>query len=333
MKIFLCLKSLVRFPAMVRVLILCKRIISPLVVVFIISFLFVSCTRTVNVGVDAWPPCEIWYVSRYLQLPKQENVKLKIVRYPTWRSAVESFYEGNLDIVHSSYFNTIYYCNKGVEGRIGIVADRSLGLDGMVVSPSIGKIEELKGRAIGVEIGTDEYFLLYKILKNHSLAFNEVKIVSIASWEAPEYLRTGKLDAVVTYEPYLSRAATYGRISETTMQYPDIIMDVIVFSRSIASDRGMRKKIRSMWFETIRWIFKSPSNLSKACEIMASEERISVREFKKFFGKFHFFSESDNNIMLVKGGRVESVLRSIDTFLTKEKIIHKNCDIGGLILR
>ncbi len=326
MRIFLCLKSPVKFPVMSKIF--------PLIFVgFTISFLFISCTRTINIGVDAWPPCEVWYVARYLKLPERANVKLKIVRYPTWRSTVESFYEGNLDVVHSSYFNTIYYCNKGVGGKIGIVADRSLGLDGIVVSPKIKAIGDLRGKSIGVEVGTDEYFLLYKILKTHSLELKDVRIVSIASWEAPAYLKSGKLEAVVTYEPYLSEAARYGEIMETTMQYPDIIMDVIVFSNSLSNSKSMSRKIKNMWFDTIHWIFKSPSNLDRACVIMADREGINPREFKSFFEAFHFFSRSDNTVILKERGRAESVLRSINTFLTREKIIHDNCDVNRLILR
>ncbi len=296
--------------------------------------IFISCSsRTINVGINAWPPCEIWYVSKYLKLPEDEGIEIKIVRYPTWRSSVESFYEGNLDVVHSSYFNTVYYCDKGSRGRIGIVADRALGVDGIVVSKGVKDIPSLKGKRIGVEVGTDEYFLLYKMLQNHEIKFNDVKIISIASHSAPTYLKEKRVDAVVTYEPYLSESARYGRVVETTMQYPDVIVDVIMFSDYISNRRAMVKKVRGIWFKTIEWILQNEENFDEACNIMAEKENVDAETFKVLFRGFHFFSESDNKLILNKGGRVRSVLKNIKDFLIENDIIKEKCNLNGLFLK
>lgn len=255
------------------------------------------------------------------------------MRYPTWRSNIESFYEGNTDIAHSSYFNLVYYCNRGKTGYLGITADRVLGADGMVLGKNIPDIDNLKGKKIGVEVGTDEYFLLYRILENHSLSLRDVILISINSGESGEYLKNKKVDAVVTYEPYLSEALKYGNLGETTNEYPDIVQDGLVFSDRIAKDKKLSVKIKRIWYSTVNWIFESRENILSACAVMALEEKEDVNDYYEFFSKFYFFTEQDNIALLSAGGRTEKILNEMDDFLYNEGMKNKKCDISKLILR
>ncbi|MCD6123155.1 MAG: ABC transporter substrate-binding protein [Spirochaetales bacterium] len=288
---------------------------------------------TVTIGINKWPPCDVWYVSEKLHEPSKEGIKLKLVRYPTWRSNIESFYEGNTDIAHSSYFNLVYYCDKGVKGYLGIAADRVLGADGLVLSSNILDIADLKGKKIGVEVGTDEYFLLYRILKNHSLSLKDVMLVSINSSEGVKYLRSKKVDAVVTYEPYLAEASKYGRLAETTFAYPDILQDVLVFSDRIAMDKRLSANIKKVWYGTINWIFKNRENFLEACAVMAAEEKEDINEYYKFFSQFYFLTEEDNTSLLSAGGSAEKILNEMDSFLYNEGMKNKKCNISALIQR
>ncbi len=303
---------------------------------FLLLFLFslLSCTNTVTIGVNPWPPCEVWYVAKILGIADKHGLEIKIVRYPTWRSNLEAFYEGNTDVVHSSYFNAIYYCNTGNNrGKIAIVSDSILGADGMVTASTIGKIEDLKGNKVGVEVGTDEYFLLYKILKNHGLSLRDIRIISIRSSDAPRYLKSGTVSAVVTYEPYLSEAQKYGRLSETTLNYPDILKDVIMFSHRIAKRRNVSKRLKDVWFETIDWIEESNDNLQYACGLMSASEGMSTKDFLDFFRSFYFFKKGESNTLLREGGRTEGILRDIESFANREGITNNRCNVKELILR
>lgn len=301
-------------------------------------FVFSACNgirqnKTVTIGINRWPPCEIWYVAERLHKPEAEGIKLKLIRYPTWRSNIESFYEGNTDITHSSYFNLVYYCDRGAKGYLGIVTDRVLGADGMVLSRDISDIGKLKGKKIGVEVGTDEYFLLYKMLNNHSLSLSDVILVSINSGAAVEYLRDKKADAVVTYEPYISEALKYGHIGETTYAYPDILQDVLVFSERIANDKKLAAKVKRIWYGTVNWIFESRENFLNACAVMESAGEEETNDYYRLFSKFYFLTEQDNLSFLSTGGKTEKILNEMNDFLYNDGMKQKKCDISTLILR
>jgi len=305
-----------------------------LLAVPVLLLTFTGCSKTVvTIGVNKWPPCEIWYVAEKLKKPGSLGVRLKIIRYPSWRSNIESFYEGNTDVTHSSYFNFVYYYNRGLKGYLGVVADRIIGADGMVTAPSITDIYELKGKKIGVEVDTDEYFLLYKILKNHFLSLKDVVLVSINSSEAGEYLKSGNVRAVVTYEPFLSEAARYGRRSESTLQYPDIMQDILVFSDRIVRNKKLEGKIKKIWFGTLNWIFESKENLRKASDIMAEAENGNADDYLRFFSRFYFYSEQDNKKLLKVNGRTERILKEMSDFLYNEKMITRKYDVSALIQR
>ncbi len=287
----------------------------------------------VTVGINDWPPCELWYVARELGVDRRLGIELKLVRYPSWRSNMEAFYRGALDVSHASYFNAVYYSDRGTGGLIGAVSDTVIGADGMVMSRELRSVEELEGRTIGVEVGTDELYLLHLILRDSGLSLDSVTVRSLASAEAPEALRAGEVDAVVTYEPYLSRAAAGARLGPSTREFPAAVRDVLVFSPSLARKRRLAERVRTTWFDTVTWVSASPGNLAAACRLMAEAEGTDPAGFARLFSTFYFFDRRDNERLLAPGGEVERTLADIGALLRKEGTLAEPVVPAELVLQ
>jgi NitT/TauT family transport system substrate-binding protein len=110
--------------------------------------------------------------------------------------------------------------------------DKSQGGDGIVSKKSITSVKDLKGKTVALNIGsTSEWFFDY-VLAQNGMTVNDVDIKDMpSSGVAGSTFVAGKVDAAVTWEPWLDRAqkAPFGHILVSSKQYPNIIVDDFSF--------------------------------------------------------------------------------------------------------
>ena len=172
---------------------------------------FTACNKykePIKIGVNSWPPCELWYIAQ--EKGYFGDTPVEIVRFSTWTDNMDSLYVDKTDLTHSTYFNAVYYDSRGEAAKIILSSDTIYGADGLVVKDYIKDVQGLKGRKIAVEIGTDEHFLLHKVLEKGGLSEEDVTITPVTSEEAMKKFISGEVDAAFTYEPFLSQAVDKG---------------------------------------------------------------------------------------------------------------------------
>jgi NitT/TauT family transport system substrate-binding protein len=110
--------------------------------------------------------------------------------------------------------------------------DKSQGGDGIVAKKSITSVKQLKGKTVALNIGsTSEWFFDY-VLGQNGMSVNDVKILDMpSSGVAGSTFVANKVDAAVTWEPWLDRAqkAPFGHVLVSSKAYPNIIVDDFSF--------------------------------------------------------------------------------------------------------
>ncbi|MBL8966837.1 MAG: ABC transporter substrate-binding protein [Spirochaetaceae bacterium] len=246
--------------------------------------------QPIRIGVNPWPPCELWYVAEAQGM--FGNLDVDIVRFSTWTDNMKALPLGNIDITHSSYFNALVYHSKGAGGKIVLKSDTIVGGDGLAARPGL-ELADLRGKKIAVELETDEHFLLYKALASVGIPESAVFIVPSASIDAARMLGRGEVDACFTYEPYLSEAAdaSGGRILFSTRDVPDTMIDVLVASGSLVEKRSDDvKALLEAYVSARRWVEDHPA---EAFRLMAGKEKMPPADFELFFRSFTFFEPED----------------------------------------
>ncbi|MBM3495381.1 MAG: transporter substrate-binding domain-containing protein [Armatimonadetes bacterium] len=291
-----------------------------------------ACTpgrEPIRIGVNAWPPCELWYVAEAQGYFAGLDVEL--VRFSTWTDNMSSLYSGKLDVTHASYLNALFYSDKGTAGRIILVSDTLLGGDGFVVRIGI-EGDALKGKRVAVEVNTDEHFLLQRALISFGLREDDVSIVPSTSAATRDLFVEGKVDAAFTYEPYLSDAASAGggRVVWTTRNSPGYMMDVL-----IATDESVRKrsadlvKLLAAWYRAQAFVRDNPD---KAFATMAPLEGMSVDDFRPFYRSFTFYDAEENRRLLGSDDFLDR-LREMNEFLVAHRAIAAKADMASLYTR
>lgn len=282
------------------------------IVVIICLFILLGCSskEAIRIGTNSWPPCEIWSVAQ-----KEgffDNTPVTIVRFSTWSDNMKALYRGDIDITHGTFFNAVYYSDKGVPGKIILTTETIEGGDGLVLKKGL-KVKDLKGKRIAVELNTDEHFLLYKALIANGININDVSLISTTSYDAAKLFINEEVSACFTYEPFLSQAAVEGEgaIVWTTKDAPGYMMDTLIASNEIIDKR--QKDIQNVlkaWYKTIDYLEENPESFN----IMSKNEDMDVESFISFYNSFIFFSK-DYNKNIFNSSDFENKLSEIGNFL------------------
>jgi ABC-type nitrate/sulfonate/bicarbonate transport system substrate-binding protein len=146
------------------------------------------------------------------------NVTVK--NYNTGTAAVTGLLNGEIDITGASEFvlaskalENANICTFGAYGKSNkfvVIARTDRG---------ISSIPDLKGKTMGVPLGTNGEFYLRRFLELNNIAQNQVTFVNMVPFvQTPNALANGTVDAAVAFQPYLNEIESL--IGNETMMWP-----------------------------------------------------------------------------------------------------------------
>ncbi len=111
--------------------------------------------------------------------------------------------------------------------------DQSLGGDGVIVDASVKTVADLKGKTVASEPNIPGRLLLQLALKKVGMSLTDLKVKQIATGDTVAVFADPSINAVVSYEPYLSQAikndkARSPNLLISSKDYPNIITDAII---------------------------------------------------------------------------------------------------------
>lgn len=132
---------------------------------------------------------------------KYKNFNLELVKFGSWPELVDALNTGNID--GASMLVTL--AMKAKEQGIDIKAVALGHRDGnvLVVANDIDSVEDLKGEnfAIPHKFSTHN-ILLYQMLKQNGLQYDDVKAIELPPAEMPAALAEGRIKGYVVAEPF-----------------------------------------------------------------------------------------------------------------------------------
>ncbi|GBU15650.1 ABC transporter substrate-binding protein [Polaromonas sp.] len=160
--------------------------------------------------------------------------------------------------------------------------DKSYGADGLAVRNDVKSFADLKGKTIGVSSpGTAPYFGLAWMLNKNGMTLKDVKTISLDAQPAAQAFVSGRNDAAMTYEPYLSMVRdnpTAGKILATTLDYPMVIDTVGCAPSWLKTNPKAAKALATSYFEALDMIKADPV---KSNEIMGAAVKQGGEQFAK----------------------------------------------------
>lgn len=178
-----------------------------------------------------------------------------------------------------------------------LALDDSHGGDGIVAKKEIKTIKDLKGKTVAAQLGAGaSYFWLNYVLLQNGMKITDLKMIDMKAGDAGSAFVAGKVDAAVTWEPWLSKAreTPFGHVLLSSDKTPGIIVDSLAFKPDFIKKRGADvKKITAGWFEAVKFAAANPK---EADAIMAKFTGQKPEEFTKEKTGVRFYGEKENKI-------------------------------------
>jgi ABC-type nitrate/sulfonate/bicarbonate transport system substrate-binding protein len=126
--------------------------------------------------------------------------------YPSGKEALEGMLNGEVDVATASEYAFADSVLDGKNIRMIAVINRS-SVEYLVGRPDMGvrKISDLKGKKVGVPMGSRPEFALGRFLYLNGFDPPEVTLVDVGVDQSVKALVSGKVEAVVTWQPYIEQ--------------------------------------------------------------------------------------------------------------------------------
>jgi NitT/TauT family transport system substrate-binding protein len=188
-------------------------------------------------GVNPWPGYSGHYVALKKDFFKQEGVNVQEAYFQSATEGITAFLANKLDVAWVTSGDAIQIIGKDPTAKIFYLVDYSNGSDG-IIGRGIKDPKDLKGKTIGRENLLFEEVLLRDYLAKGGLTPKDVTIKDMTAADAATAFASKKVDAAVSYEPWLTKAAKQGggEVIFTT-KGTNLISDVIVTRQKVIDAR------------------------------------------------------------------------------------------------
>lgn len=258
-----------------------------------LSVFFFSCQspreEPLRLGYIDWPGYETLYLAQEKGFFREDKTPLFLKDFSSFSDVMKALEVGRLDGAAIS-LNEMLLSGLGKEYRVVLVLTASHGADGIVGQPEIRSLGDLKHKRVGAELnGLGGYVLTRALQKANMAASDVIRINMTATLEAASAFAEKKVDAVVTFEPILSRLINEqkGNLLFTSRETPSEIINVLIFHRDVLKSR------RDDCLKVLRGYLKGRDFWKKmpeeAIAIMSRRERVSL----------DYFRESLNGILIL----------------------------------
>jgi len=145
-----------------------------------------------------------FFIADELGYYKDEGLNVNIVKKNKGGLAIDALESGELNFGYASPISLIP--RMITNNNIVILAEIHYSDDNASVigrkDSGINKVEDLKGKKVGVQIGADSTYFLGYLLELHGLTIKDVQLVNVTPDQYLPFMQNGTVDAVSLWRPY-----------------------------------------------------------------------------------------------------------------------------------
>jgi NitT/TauT family transport system substrate-binding protein len=287
-----------------------------------------------RVGVLNWFGCEGMLMADKKNLFEAEGIKVEQKYFASPTEINDLFLAGKLDLAAMVATDPIMLSLKLPDIKTIMVTDYSGDVDGILTTKKMTKPEDLRGKKIAREDVPYEIIFLGEFLKLGGMTEKDVQIVSLTAEAGAKAFAAGKVDAVVTYDPYLGTALKQRADAHIlfSAKASNIIPNAIVAqSKTIGSRRNdILAYIRSV----DKGLKFSAANRKEADDLMAKWLAVGLPEIADQRSKIYILDIVKNKVDAFNPSsplNVESSVRSGGQILLENGRVKKLANAATLI--
>lgn len=294
--------------------------------------------KVVNIAVQPSSAFIPMYVARangwIEEALKEQNVEVHWSDFESGPPMIESFAAGQQDFGTLGDMAASSSIASGQKNTFVAVIDGGPAYAIMAKPDSpIKNVADLKGKKIGLVVGSTAQNITEKLLKNAGLSINDVEIINITPGDAQTVLSQGMVDAVSIWEPSVTRLEADGT-AKVIADGTDVgfrgVNVLAVRSDYLKQNPEIVKVILEQYYRAVQEMNKNPDKYTPALtEYYSLEPDLIAKTYTKYDNVMEF---ADADIDALQD--TVSFLKSIDAISNEVTVKdYVNDDIAKEIIK
>lgn len=216
----------------------------------------------VKLGYSVWVGYGPLFIAQSKGYFAEQGLDVELIKVEDPKDRFVALVGSQLDGLVSTLDTMSQYWNAETPYSAILGLDESSGGDGIVVNAGITSVADLKGKKIGVNVGSVSQFFLEYVLKENGMTDTDVELVKMKQGDVPAALASGSIDAGVTWEPHLSKAVDNGAtLLVSSKETPGLIVDILILRNDvISSNPKVAEGLVKAWYAAVEYEKANPDD-------------------------------------------------------------------------
>ncbi|OCA82065.1 ABC transporter substrate-binding protein [Pseudobacillus wudalianchiensis] len=288
-----------------------------------------------SLGVATWVGYAPLYIAEEKGIFKKNGIKVDLMKMESNTDRRTALAAKRIQGFASTVDTHVVSAAGDVPAVQVVALDESHGGDGIVAKKEIKSLKDLKGKRVAVQTdGGASFFWFLYLLKEEGIDFKEINAQNMTAGDAGAAFIANKVDAAVTWEPWLTKAkkTEFGSVLATSDISPGVITSTIAMHRDFIKENPevVRALVKS-WFEAVDYY---KTNEEDALKIMGKAMGQSTEEIKEALKGVRFYDEEKNKEYFgtkEQPGQIYELSKLSAQFWKDQQLINKEPNIEDLI--
>ena len=284
-----------------------------------------------RMGTQPWLGYGQWYVAEDQGFFADRGVDVQLSSFNADSDVNAALAAKRLDMANVGAQAALQFIEEGVDVSIVLMLDSATDADAILSSSGIDDAAGLAGKSVAFEKGATSEILLAEALEQAGLDFDDITVVESSADKVTPMLLAGRVDAGVTYEPYVSEAlgSDAGVSTVTTAgEFPGLITDVLVVRNDVLDSRPDEvRSVLAAWDDSVAYY---ESDTEAARGMIAKGVGSDPADLATAFDGVHYYSLSENREQLT-GEYAEKTLPALAAVAGRIGLISGEVDAQSAI--
>lgn len=290
----------------------------------------VGCSKPqelMRVGSIVFPGYELMFLARERGLLDPRRVRL--VEMLATTDTLRALASGQLEAAAMTLDEMMSARADGLDLRAVVVLDVSQGADVVMARPGI-TLETLRGKRIAAEDGAMGAVMLSALLQAAQLQVHDIHKIPMTLDRSLAVFRAGKVDAVVTAEPWATQMeAQGGRRIFDSARIPGRIVDVLAVRADVMDTCAAElRMLVAAHFEARSFM---QSHAAEAARHFAPRMQTPPEEVLDAFRGLSLPDVAENHRLLGAGGQLNATAQELQRVMFEAGLIRKIAPPGDLV--
>lgn len=248
-----------------------------------------------RVGLNPWVGYDPLVLARERGLFDPSD--LRVVELETSSESARQLRNGLIEAAGLTLAEAVELAAAGIDVRVVAVLSLSRGADAVLARPGIASADRLRGGRIGLEDTALASIMLQRLLEAGGLRRDEVSLVVLPVIEHESALKAGRVDAVITFEPVISRLSSAGFVVVLdSANMAGEVVDVLVVRADALQARPHQVQVLLDAFEAGRR--EMLARPVEAANALAAGADLSADEYALALSRLNIYSEAQSRALL-----------------------------------